>query len=214
MSTTLQPHDPRHTFATAVSIAGAAIAAVQPEQLGNPTPCPAHDTRAMVGHMVAVLGRVEALGSGSTDPFALPVVITDVPDDQWRHAWADAAAKAQAAWADPSLLDKMMTLPWAELPGAGVMAMYTSELSVHTWDLAKATGQQPNWDETALATSLAAMRQGLPDDDRVGQFEAARAQMPEQFRDWSAPFASAVIVPDDAPLIDQLVAWTGRDPNR
>mgnify|MGYP000535288204 CR=1 FL=1 len=29
---------------------------------------------------------------------------------------------------------------------------------------------------------------------------------------WSPPFANAVPVPDDAPLIDRLAGWNGRRP--
>ena len=45
-------------------------------------------------------------------------------------------------------------------------------------------------------------------------FAEAKAHMPPDFRDWSDPFADAVPVPDDAPLVDRLVAYNGRDVNR
>jgi hypothetical protein len=36
--------------------------------------------------------------------------------------------------------------------------------------------------------------------------------MPPEHREPTDPFADAVPVPDDAPLIDRLVAWNGRRP--
>jgi hypothetical protein len=36
--------------------------------------------------------------------------------------------------------------------------------------------------------------------------------MPPALRDFADPFADAVPVSDDAPLIDRLVAWNGRRP--
>ncbi len=43
-------------------------------------------------------------------------------------------------------------------------------------------------------------------------FEAMRASMPAEQRNFADPFADAVPVHDDAPLIDRLVAWNGRQP--
>ena len=43
------------------------------------------------------------------------------------------------------------SLPWATMPGAGMLVMYTSELTCHTWDLAVATGQTPTFTHAAAA---------------------------------------------------------------
>nr|WP_231514501.1 hypothetical protein [Mycobacterium sp. URHB0044] len=55
-----------------------------------------------------------------------------------------------------------MALPWIEGSGAEVLASYFSELTVHTWDLATATGQQPDWDDTVVAAAFDAARRILP----------------------------------------------------
>ena len=52
-----------------------------------------------------------------------------------------AAHDVQSAWADAAKLDQPMVLPWVTAPGSAMLAMYTAELTVHTWDLAVATGQ-------------------------------------------------------------------------
>ena len=90
--------------------------------------------------------------------------------------------------------------------------MYTNEVTVHTWDLAKATGQRPEWNDGAIAFAWGAMQHALPATGRTEGFEAALAAMPEEFRDWEAPFAEAVPVDADARPIDRLVAWSGRRP--
>ena len=78
-------------------------------------------------------------------------------------------------------------------------------------DLARATGQEVAWDDGALACSWEAINFQLPEADRTPQWDAAKAYLPPDVP-WEDPFANAVDVADDAPLIDKLVAWNGRTP--
>jgi uncharacterized protein (TIGR03086 family) len=206
---TLSPHDRRAVFAKAVALAGDVISAVRADQLDGPTPCPDYDVRALLGHLVTVLGRVAALGRGD-DPFALPGV--DVADDGWVQTWFDAVHDVQAAWSDDEALTRVMRLPWAELPGAGLLAAYTAEVTLHTWDLATATGQQPPWDDRVVVVAYEAMRRALPGEGRTAILEAVVARMPARSRAGGLPFGEPVEVGADAPLIDRLVAWSGRRP--
>lgn len=72
----------------------------------------------------------------------------------------------------------MMTLPWVTAPGAALLAMYTSELTVHTLDLAKATGQQPAWREPSRAGGARRRVAGVGPGDRGTGFEAMAANLP------------------------------------
>ena len=137
-TSSLAADDPRSVIAQAVALAGDTIAAVRPDQLDLPTPCDEFTARQLIGHLLTVLQRVAVLGEGG-DPMAMPSV-TVVPDDEITAAWHAAAHRVQAAWTDDALLDQMMVLPWATAPGSGMLATYTNELSVHTWDLAAAIG--------------------------------------------------------------------------
>ncbi len=207
----LSDDDPRTIFAHSVMTGGVTIANVRIDQLANPTPCDDFDTRGLLGHLVSVLHRVAAIGR-QEDPFSVPDIAGGVADDGWHAAWLVAAHAVQAAWTDDATLDRMVHLPWASMPGGPTLAMYTSEVTVHTWDLAQATGQQPEWNDIAVAVSMEAMRQGLPDADRAASFEEARKNMPPEMADFPPPFANAVAITPDASGIDQLVAWTGRTP--
>jgi uncharacterized protein (TIGR03086 family) len=186
--------DPRPAFFSAVATAYDAVAAVSPAQLDDPTPCTDFDVRALVGHLLAVFRRVTSIASGAPAIGHAPLV-TDVPDDGWAEAAGAAIRDMESAWADPAVLGLEMTLPFGVLPGAAALAMYTGEISTHTWDLAVSTGQSPSWDEHVLSGALAAVHRKLPAERGPG-----------------IPFAAPVPVPDDAPLIDRLVAWQGRDP--
>ena len=207
-STTPDRADPRPILDRAIATGGSVIAGVRPDQLTAPTPCPEMDVRAMLGHLIAVLDRIAALGRGE-DPFA--VTETNVPDDGWTDAWTTAAGRAAEAWRDDAVLERPMTLPWIQGSGAEILASYFSELTVHTWDLATATGQQPDWDDTVVAAALAA-GDILPAENRRALFEEISAAM--GFDEVAIPFAEAVPVRDDAPAIVRLVAWNGRDPSR
>jgi uncharacterized protein (TIGR03086 family) len=205
----LAEDDPRALFGRAVALAGSVITSVTRDQLDGPTPCTEYDVRTLLGHLVSVLHRVAALGRDE-DPFALPEV--RVADDGWVEAWFDTAEDARSAWADDDTLTRIMRLPWAELPGAGMLTMYTCEVTLHTWDLATATGQHPAWDDRVVSVAYEAMRRALPGPGRTALLEAVVADMPEEHRDGGFPFAEPVDVPADAPLIDRLVGWSGRRP--
>ena len=207
-STTHPFVDPRPILDRALATGGAVVAGVRPDQLTAETPCPEMDVRAMLGHLVGVLDRIAALGN-EEDPFS--VIETHVPDDGWTHAWATSGMHAADAWRDDAVLARPMALPWIQGTGAEVLTSYFSELTVHTWDLAVATGQQPRWDDIVVTAALEA-RPILPAENRRALFEQISAAMglPEV----AIPFAEAVPVSGDAPAIDRLIAWNGRDPRR
>jgi uncharacterized protein (TIGR03086 family) len=209
MTTSTSTTDPRPILDRAIATCGAVIAGVRPEQLTEPTPCTDMDVRALLAHLVGVLDRVAALGNGE-NPFA--VSDTPVADDRWPDAWREAGRRAADAWSDDAVLERPMALPWIEGSGAEVLASYFSELTVHTWDLATATGQQPDWDDAVVAAAFDAARRILPAENRRALYEQVSAA--RGFDEVAVPFAEAVPISDDAPAIDRLVAWNGRDPLR
>ena len=164
--------------------------------LGRPTPCDEFDVAALRGHLLAVMSRIARIGEVG-DVAGEASIVDAVPAEDWSAAWAEAAHRAQRAWADEARLDATVTVPWAQLPGRIALAIYTSEITVHTWDLLVAIGRAAAFDDRVVEMCLASMRFGLPAEGRD---------------DGITPFASVVSVSDDAPLIDQLVAWTGRNP--
>ena len=209
--TTWDADDPRSVYARAHATASGVVAGITAAQMTQPTPCDEYDVRHLLGHLLSVAHRVRNVGRGES-PYSVNELITGVPDDGWSDEWAAVGHEIGEAWADDATLDRIVELPWATLPGSATLIMWSSELTVHTWDLATATGQQPEWDDSVLTPAFAAIQQGLPKEGRIEAFEAARANMPQGQEDFAYPFKAAVEVPDDAPLIDRLVAWNGRDP--
>ena len=207
MTTTESTTDIRELFGRAVVTGADVIAGIRREQL-DPTPCDEYDVRGLGRHIVEVLRRVAAVGRGD-DPFAVAPVGAEV-DDHLLDAWLEAAHEGQAAWSDDAALERIVTLPWAQESGADTLAGYANEILVHTWDLATATGQRPQWDDEVVAAASTAIRRILPAEGRPELFAAIRAQMPGG--GFGDPFKPVVAVGSDAPLIDQLVAYNGRQP--
>ena len=73
--------------------------------------------------------------------------------------------------------------------------IWTNDVLVHTWDLARATGQ----DDTL-------------DADTVGRMYAGMEPMEEAIRN-SGHFGARVEVPEDADTQTKLLAFTGRNPD-
>lgn len=71
---------------------------------------------------------------------------------------------------------------------------YTADVWMHSWDLAKALGREPDLDQERCATALAAME-----------------PVEQMLRD-SGQFGPAVPVAPDASVQDKLMAFIGRDP--
>jgi uncharacterized protein (TIGR03086 family) len=186
--------DPRPGFFKAVTLAGQVIGDVQPNQYDTATPCPDFSVRQLSRHLISVLRRVTVSGTGG-NPFTVDS-FADVPDEDWLKAWEAAVRDATDAWSDPAILGKTCDLGFVQLPGAAAIVVYTTEITLHTWDVAKATGQDRTWDAAVLAPPLASMRFAVPAETRGGP----------------VPFGPVVEVPADASEIDQLVAWYGRQP--
>jgi uncharacterized protein (TIGR03086 family) len=201
--------DPRSTFAQATITARAVVDAIGADQLDLPTPCPDHDVRSMLGHMLIVFRRITALGNG-TDPMDMPDAITGVADDAWPTEFLDAAHAVQAAWSDPTKLQKKMVLPWVTAPGAAMMLSYTAELTVHTWDLAVATGQTVAWHEPTVQIAFDTALRALPSGDREAHFAEMAKDMPAIAG--RPPFKNAVPVDESASPLEQLIGWYGRQP--
>lgn len=208
-SSTDHLEDPRRILDQAIATGEVVISGVRPAQLADPTPCTDMDVRALLGHLIGVLDRVAALGRGEN-----PLAVTDTvaAEDRWLDAWQQAGTRAAQAWSDDAVLAQPRALPWIQGNGAQVLASYFSELTVHTWDLATASGQQPDWDDTVVTAALAAARRMLPPENRRALYEAISAA--RGLDEVGVPFAEAVPISDDAPAIDRLVAWNGRDPHR
>ena len=185
--------DPRDVLRGALDQAGALIAGVKPDQLSDPTPCDEFDVATLINHLTGAVARVGSVAAGVQIEGQL-IVDAKEPAEGWVGAFAAARQGAIGAWADDALLAKEFTLPWATLPGAGIVSMYALETVLHGWDLAVATGQEHLLDHSLAEAVFPAARQMLPVDIRGGEM----------------PFEAVVEVGADASASDRLAGFAGR----
>lgn len=204
------PADPRPQFAAAYATAGKVIAGVRPAQMALPTPCDEMDVAQLLGHLRMVADRVARMGRNEElfDHVTEPEAPADGDHARW---WDEAGDAITAAWTEHRLTEPVV-LPWMQGTGADALAGYVNEVTVHTWDLARATGQDVAWDDEAVGVGLAALQAVLPGAGRTAMFEAMKAEMPPEMADFEPPFAEPVPVADGAPVIDRSVSYNGRNP--
>ena len=167
------------------------VAGVRPDQLDYPTPCRDWDVRALVAHTMGVvmnMGRgasgEELLANVSAVPLGLDV------GAQFR----DETDRTLAAWAARSL-DRDVDVGAGPMPAQVAVRINLLDTATHSWDIARATGQDANLPDEVAATALAACQSIITD--------AARS---------FAGFDPAVPAAAAAGPTEQLVAFLGRQP--
>ena len=155
-----------------------------------PAPVDGWTARDVVGHLVEWFPAFLEGGTGiRLEPGP------SVADDPV-GAWHAHTAAVQQLLDDPAYADRVLSNPHIgdiPLPEA-VERFYTADVFMHTWDLARATGQ----DETLDAATCAEMLAGMEPLD-----EMLRA---------SGQYGPKVEVPEGASAQDRLMGFIGRDP--
>jgi uncharacterized protein (TIGR03086 family) len=172
----------------AVGVADGIIANVGDEQWSDPTPCTEWNVRELVAHVVAGNERFVSFLDGRTPEAPTPIAGNEV------HAFRDSARRLVAAFAQPGALERIVTVPIGQVPGIVALHLRVTELLVHGWDLAWATGQHVTFPDALVDQELRFTVEKLSD-------------VPADRR----PFAAPRPVADDAPVIDRLAALLGRD---
>lgn len=188
--------DPRPGFHAACEQAAAIIDSATAETLRRPTPCTEFDVEDLTRHLLSVGQRTIALADGKPAE-SVPLDAPDISADGFSEEWSRIRSVLNEELRPDSVLGQMMEVPWATLPGAIVLAIYIAEIQIHSWDLATALGQSPDWDQDLAAAGLAVVSMGIPAEGRSEE---------------EMPFDPVVPTADDAPAMDRLVAWMGRNP--
>lgn len=181
-----------HLFSVAASLQPVVLG-ISAQELEAPTPCTELDVRGLANHLLGTLEATRRVGAGEpldvNDPWGTN---GDNLRERWREdlshklrAYAEAWSQADA-W-DGDAMD-------GAVPRRLIGDMGYVEMMLHGWDLARATGQDLEYDDAAVERALEIM-------DEIG--EQGRSQ---------GAFGPEVQVADDAPALARVLGQAGRDP--
>lgn len=162
----------------------AVVAGITQDDLDRPTPCEKYTVGELLVHVDE--GARGLAGDRTSPPLDL--------ESSWQETLAHRLERLGDAWSAPEAWEGSTDLAGLDLPNAEWGRIALTEVVVHGWDLAKATGQEIT----------------LPDETVRACFEHVTGFLrePPVPELWGTP----VDVPDDASLLDRVVGITGRSP--
>lgn len=177
---------------SAADAASSVVAGVSADQLDSPTPCSEFNVRELGNHMTGFLPyAANAIRKG-------PAMEGEAPDftqGDWAGTYAAMATDLATAVAEPGAAEGEVEFGAGAMPAENALGIMLMELTVHAWDLAKATGQTYELDPATAAMSAAITSQAGP-GGRDGGF-----------------FGPEVAAPEGASEFEKALAISGRDPN-
>jgi uncharacterized protein (TIGR03086 family) len=182
-------------MAAASAEAARVVNGVPEGTLNTATPCGDWDLRTLLNHTI-LWTSYSAERRAHGESVAEDLMNKDfTADPGFREDYAEQIDKAVAAWSAPEAWEGTRNVMGDATPAADVGAMLLMETALHGWDVATATGQQFNIDDTT-ANAL----------EDIVQAQA------ELFRKYQG-FADAVEPPENATAFERALTLSGRDPN-
>ena len=167
---------------------------VRPDQFGDFTPCPEWDVRTLLNHLI-LWTSYSAERRAHGESVSEELMAKDfAAEPGFAAAYRAQLDRALAAWADPAAWERDLNVMGTPTPAADVASLLLAEIVLHAWDLAAATGQSYTVGDKAAEAALTAV--------------AANAELFRQYKG----FAEPVPVTADAPVLDRVLALSGRDP--
>lgn len=180
-------------MSNAAGAMAAVVREISPDQLASSTPCTEFDVRGLVNHLLYWGPSLEAAGRKELVPPPSPDA--DLTAGDWRGDLLAQLDRTVTSWAPASAWEGTTRVVGpAESPATMIGTMVLTELLVHGWDLAAATGQKVTVDDDLLAHVHA---------DLVANAEMGREM---------GVYGPEVVVPAGAPVLDRVLGLTGRDP--
>lgn len=171
------------------------VRTVGDDELTGPTPCSEMSVAVLVSHLGGLAAAFTAAAAKQFGELTdSPPAVSELLDDGWRVSYPQRLTAMAAAWGDPAAWEGMSRAGGVDFPADVGGRIALTEVVVHGWDLARAIGRPYAVDDDVL-------RAVLP---HVTKF-ASGAPV-------EGLFAAAIPVNDDAPLLDRVIALTGRNP--
>jgi len=171
----------------------ALLPGVPDSALDAPTPCADTPVAGLLDHLVGLTEAFRAAAAKEPDPGVASTAATHL-DPQWRTVLPHRLDALVAAWREPAAAEGNASAGGVEMPAPDIAAVALDELVIHSWDLARATGQAYEPDPADVAAIMPFLESFDAPDGTPGLF------------------GPVVPVPDDASPFDRALGLTGRDP--
>lgn len=181
--------EPIDTLDRAVTAATTVVDGIADDQLDLPSPCTEWNVRAVLNHVVTGQLMAQAMLVGRSHPDRKADHLGRRP----KATFTGTIAETRDALGQPGVMERTLTTPFGEQPGATVAFMLAVELVVHGWDLARATDQSTDLDPELAEAMLVRVR------DQLGE-------RPRHL----TPYGEPQPVPAQATAADRLAAYLGR----
>ena len=138
------------TFAERLALVGA-------DQWDLPTPCEGWTVRDLVHHVVGGNAMAVALLAGASTEEGIAVFTgTELADDVDAQ-YAAGAAEQVAAFSADGATERTLHHPMGDIPGEMVLGFRIGDLTLHSWDLARAIGADEVLPEALVEATWASM---------------------------------------------------------
>lgn len=165
------------------------VRGVADDDLDRPTPCDDWTVRELLAH-------IHQFSSVFTDNARkAPMRPPDGLVGDWRTAIPEQLEDLAAAWAEPGAWEGRVSAGGVEMPARDNAVVAVEELTVHAWDLARATDQRVHVEGATI--------------DEVERFFTMFPPDPET---GTGPFGPVTPIADDADRLHRVLALAGRDP--
>jgi uncharacterized protein (TIGR03086 family) len=143
-----------------------------------------------MGHLVGGLRWATGLISGNAGP--LPVAPKSIEGEEPVTAWKSARHQLEAA-CTADVLERRVQWPFGEQTVDRGLGLFSLEVAIHTWDIARATG---------LDVTL---------DPELVHFHLTRLRPVGDYLRGPGMYGPELVAPPDASEQDQLLAFLGRE---
>ncbi|MCH7737219.1 MAG: TIGR03086 family protein [Chloroflexi bacterium] len=170
------------------------ILAASSGQHGSSTPCTEWNVQSLINHALAVQNfAYSTLSKASFDMSTMGAVDHAFPSEGAEAAFKAITESTLATLKSINLADTVETA-FGSMPGGQFIMVPITDMIIHTWDLAKATGQN-----STLDNGLAEIGYNVIANVAAGGRERGA-------------FGPEVVIPDTASFQDRLLGMSGRTP--
>jgi uncharacterized protein (TIGR03086 family) len=142
----------------AASAAAQVLDGVKADQLDASSPCTDWSVRQVINHVISGnLFFVHSLETGTFDRGSFDRTRDFVGDDP-PGALRGSVAKLRELFSAPGALERIVPTPFGQQPAEVLLEMRVSEMMMHGWDVAKATGQSTDLDPELAESVLVRYR--------------------------------------------------------